>query len=263
MRVRVLGCSGAIAQGCRTTSFLLDDNVLIDAGTGVGDLSLEEMDRIDHVVLTHTHLDHIACLPLLIDAVASPRIARNAPPLHIHALPESLHALQSHIFNHHIWPDFSRIPSAQAPLMQYRPLAVGQSLSVGGKTIEVLSALHSVPAVGYAVATPSGHWVFSGDTERNPAFWQRINQIPVAQLVIETAFSNREKDLAVRSLHLSPCTLAQELAHIHPQPHHPRYPIYITHTKPAETQLIMEEIAQLDTPSHDIRWLQAGMVFEL
>jgi ribonuclease BN (tRNA processing enzyme) len=263
MRVRVLGCSGAIAQGCRTTSFLLDDNILVDAGTGVGDLSIDEMARVQHVLLTHAHLDHIACLPLLIDAVASPRIASGAPPLQIHGLPATLQALQSHIFNGHIWPDFSHIPSAQAPLMQYRPLAVGQHLHIGGQTLEVLPAVHSVPAVGYAVATPSGYWVFSGDTERNPAFWQRINHMPVAQLIIETAFSNREKDLAVRSLHLSPSTLAQELAHINPQPPHPRYPIYITHTKPAETQLIMEEIARFDTPSHDIRWLQAGMVFEL
>ena len=68
MRVRVLGCSGAIAQGCRTTSFLLDDDVLVDAGTGVGDLSLEEMARIHHVLLTHSHLDHVASLPLMLDA---------------------------------------------------------------------------------------------------------------------------------------------------------------------------------------------------
>jgi hypothetical protein len=120
------------------------------------------------------------------------------------------------------------------------------------------------------VAAPSGYWVFSGDTERNPTFWQRINQLPVALLVIETAFSNREQDLARRSLHLSPSTLAQELSQINPLPHHPRYPVYITHTKPAETGLIMEEIERFDAspsqpqhPSRDILWLSAGMVFEL
>lgn len=266
MRVRVLGCSGAIAQGCRTTSFLLDDNLLLDAGTGVGDLSLDALARIDHVVLTHTHLDHIACLPLLIDAAATERLAAGAPPLQIHALPESLRVLQNHIFNGHIWPDFSRIPSPAAPLMQYQPLAVGQQLHIGGKTLEVLPAVHSVPAVGYAVATPGGYWVFSGDTERNPAFWARINQLPLAQLVIETAFSNREQDLAVRSLHLSPVTLAQELAQIQRQSGHPRYPIYITHTKPAEAQRILQEIADFNATDpgqgHDIRWLKDGMVFE-
>ena len=267
MRVRVLGCSGAIALGCRTTAFLLDDDVLVDAGTGVGDLSLDEMLRIDHVLLTHAHLDHVAALPLMLDAVASRRVASGAGAVQVHALAGTIEALKTHIFNHHIWPDFSTIPSAQAPLMRFVPFAEGDVIKVAGKTIEALPAVHTVPAVGYAAATPSGHWVFSGDTERNQPFWDRVNAMPVSYLVIETAFSNRERELARRSLHLSPDTLAQELAHIDPSN---RYPIYITHTKPAETGLIMEEIQRFDqTPNraddvkHDIRWLSAGMCFEL
>lgn len=270
MKVRVLGCSGAIAQDCRTTSFLLDDDVLIDAGTGVGDLTLSEMARIQHVLLTHAHLDHVASLPLMLDAVAACRLASGAPPLQVHALPATIGALKAHIFNGTIWPDFSCIPSAAAPLMRFVPLAVGDVLHLGGKTLEALPSVHTVPAVGYAAAAASGYWVFSGDTERNPAFWQRINQLPVAMLIIETAFSEREKELARRSLHLSPATLASELGQINPAQPHPRYPIYITHTKPAETGLIMEEIQRFDAqPSHpqdlrhDIRWLSAGMVFEL
>ena len=267
MRVRVLGCSGAIAHGCRTTSFLLDDDVLIDAGTGVGDLSLEEMAAIHHVLLTHSHLDHVASLPLMLDSVAALRLAAGAPPLQVHALPGTISALQTHIFNNLIWPDFAAIPSAAAPLMRFVPIAVGEVLSVGGKAVEVLPAVHTVPAVGFAAHTASGHWVFSGDTERNPAFWQRINQLPVAMLVIETAFSDREKDLARRSLHLAPSVLATELDQIDRRQ---RFPIYITHTKPAETGLIMEEIQRFDeTPNreadvrHDIRWLSAGMTFDL
>ena len=76
MKVRVLGCSGAIAKDCRTTSFLIDNDVLIDAGTGVGDLTLDEMRHVDHVLLTHSHLDHVAALPLMVDAVASQRQSR-------------------------------------------------------------------------------------------------------------------------------------------------------------------------------------------
>lgn len=267
MRVRVLGCSGAIAQGCRTTSFLLDDDVLIDAGTGVGDLSLDEMAAVNHVLLTHSHLDHIASLPLMLDSVAARRLAAGAQPLQVHALPGTIAALKAHIFNNLIWPDFSAIPSAESPLMRCTEIAVGQTLQVGGKRVEVLPAVHTVPAVGYAVDSASGHWVFSGDTERNPAFWQRINQIDVALLIIETAFSDREKELAKRSLHLAPSTLAEELDQIDVNR---RFPIYITHTKPAETGLIMEEIRRFDdTPNrendvrHDIRWLSAGQTFEL
>lgn len=267
MRVRVLGCSGAIANGCRTTSFLLDDDVLIDAGTGVGDLTLDEMARVHHVLLTHSHLDHVASLPLMLDAVASLRLARGAGPLQVHALPGTIAALKAHIFNNLIWPDFSAIPSADQPLMRFVPIEVGQVLQVGGKAVEVLPAVHTVPAVGYAAATPSGHWVFSGDTSCNPAFWQRVNQLPVALLVIETAFSDREKELAQRSRHLAPSSLATELDQIAADQ---RYPIYITHTKPAETGLIMEEIQRFDQApnrandvKHDIRWLSAGMCFEL
>jgi ribonuclease BN (tRNA processing enzyme) len=270
MRVRVLGCSGAIAQGCRTTSFLLDDDVLIDAGTGVGDLTLDEMAAVNHVLLTHSHLDHVASLPLMIDAVAARRLAAGAPPLQVHALPGTIAALKAHIFNNLIWPDFSTIPSAASPLMRCTSISVGEVLQVGGKAVEVLPAVHTVPAVGFAAASASGHWVFSGDTSRNPAFWERVNQLPVAMLVIETAFSDREKALAQRSLHLAPSSLAEELDQIAPATPGHTYPIYITHTKPAETGLIMEEIRRFDeTPKpqghtrHDIRWLSAGMTFEL
>src|SRR3954451_20639122 len=200
MRVRVLGCSGAIAKDCRTTSFLVDDDVLVDAGTGVGDLSLEEMRSIEHVLLTHSHLDHVAALPLMIDAIGS----QLTKPVKVYALPGTIAALKTHVFNNVIWPDFSRIPSPQAPFVTFHEIQVGQSLDLQGKTIEVLPAVHTVPACGYAVTAGSGYWVFTGDTERNPAFWQRINQLNVVALVIETAFSNREQDLAKRSLHLSP-----------------------------------------------------------
>jgi ribonuclease BN (tRNA processing enzyme) len=196
MKVRVLGCSGAIAKDCRTTSFLIDGEVLIDAGTGVGDLTLDEMRRVDHVLLTHSHLDHVAALPLMVDAIASQRTA----PLQIHALAGTIDALKAHIFNNVIWPDFSRIPTPQAPFVSFSEIRVGQTLKLMGKMFEVLPAVHTVPAVGYAVTAGQGYWVFTGDTERNPAFWRRLNQLQVAALVIETAFSNREKDLARRSL---------------------------------------------------------------
>lgn len=263
MKVRVLGCSGAIAKDCRTTSFLIDQDMLVDAGTGVGDLTLEEMKGIDHVLLTHSHLDHVAALPLMVDAIASQRTV----PVRIHALAGTIAALKAHIFNNVIWPDFSRIPTVEAPFISFHEIQIGQTLEISGKHIEVLPAVHTVPAVGFAVTGGRGCWVFSGDTERNPAFWERINQLNVAALVIETAFSNREKELARRSLHLSPLALAQELDCIDKSK---SFPIYITHTKPAETELIMSEIQKFDQTQpfggnvvHDIRWLRAGMEFDL
>lgn len=271
MKVRVLGCSGAIARDCRTTSFLVNHNILIDAGTGVGDLTLEEMRQIDHVFLTHAHLDHIAALPLMLDAVSSLR----SQPVQVHALAATIAALQAHVFNNIVWPDFSCVPSAQSPFLRYVPLAAGETVTAGGLVVRVLPAVHSVPAVGYALRGQHGWWAFSGDTERNPALWSALEQLaeapppqlPVAALVIETAFSNRESALAERAQHLAPQTLALELAQLDPaRP----FPIYITHTKPSETALIMEEIRRFDarTPHgfaapHDIRWLQAGDVLDV
>ena len=272
MQVRVLGCSGAIARDCRTTSFLVDDDLLVDAGTGVGDLTLEEMAAIDDVVLTHSHLDHVAALPLMIDAVASQRGA----PLRVHALRATIEALRAHVFNNVIWPDFANIPSQDAPFVSFHDFAVGETLHIGTRTpkvVEVLPAVHTVPACGFAIrpATGGPHWVFSGDTERNKPFWERVNALDVAALVIETAFSDQEAALARRSLHLSPATLAHELEQL---AHGDPFPIYITHTKPAETAEIMSQIDALAATGrcggqaalstrHDIRWLAVGAVLAI
>ncbi len=259
MQLRVLGCSGAIARGCRTTSFLVDDDLLVDAGTGVGDLCLAEMAAIDDVLLTHSHLDHVAALPLMLDAVSGQR----KRPLRVHALRATIEALRIHVFNNVIWPDFAAIPSREAPYVEFHDIAIGETLQLGSrslKQIEVLPAVHTVPACGYAIRPAAGgaHWVFSGDTERNAPFWQRVNQLDVGALVIETAFSNREQSLAQRSLHLSPATLADELALIAPGR---SYPIYITHTKPAETDEIMSQIDGLaagDAWTAVLRGISAG-----
>lgn len=261
LQIRVLGCSGAIARGERTTAFLVDDDLLVDAGTGVGDLTLEEMARIDDVVLTHSHLDHVAALPLMVDAVAGLR----RRPLRVHGLRATLQVLRAHIFNNLVWPDFSALPSSEAPLIHFVEFDVGQTLLLGRrvpKLVEVLPAVHTVPACGFAVRRADGrsHWVFSGDTERNKPFWRRLNQLDVGALVIETAFSTSERQLAERSLHLSPPALLEELAHMAPTA---RYPVYITHTKPAAVADIRAEVealvrAQLRWPALRLHWLAAG-----
>ncbi len=258
MQIKVLGCSGAIAQHARTTSFLVDERILIDAGTGVGDLTVADMLRVEHIFLTHSHLDHVAALPLMIDTVAG-GLQR---PLVVHALPETIAALRAHIFNGTIWPDFSVIPSPEQPFLRFEPLAVGDVVSVCGHRVEALPAQHTVPAVGYAVDTPAGQWVFTGDTCRNPAFWERINRMPLAMLVIETAFSEREQALALHSQHLCPSLLAGELSWLD-RTRHPDLPIGITHTKPAEHALIEQEVAALGLAQrHRLVWLEAGQVFD-
>jgi ribonuclease BN (tRNA processing enzyme) len=259
MIIRVLGCSGAIAAGCRTTSFLLDDSILIDAGTGVGDLALEELARIDHILISHSHLDHVLSIGLLADSVMRRRRAQGRGPITVHALPETLAALRTHIFNGVIWPDFTRLPSVEAPVLRLRPLAVGEVLVLDGHRIEVLSAAHTVPAVGFAVDAGGdrGFWVYTGDTGPNPILWERLATMKVAQLVIETAFSDDERSLAGISRHLCPTSLREELSQLAGSSD-----VYITHIKPGELNAVMAGIARFDT-RHRIHALQAGQRIEV
>src|SRR5690554_6896039 len=139
MRLRVLGCSGGIGGShLRTTSLLVDSDILIDAGTGVGDLSVAELTAIDHVFLTHSHLDHIASIPFMLDTVGQLR----ERPMTVYALPETIDALQRHIFNWTVWPDFTAIPNRVAPVLRYEPIAEGQTVMLGGRRITALPANH-------------------------------------------------------------------------------------------------------------------------
>jgi ribonuclease BN (tRNA processing enzyme) len=235
MKLRVLGCSGGIGGSLRTTSFVLDDDVLLDAGTGVGDLNIEELRSIDHVFLTHSHLDHVTSLPFLVDTVGWMR----DKPVTVHALPETIEVLKTHLFNWKLWPDFAQIPDATSPWMRYEPVTVGQKISLGaGRSITPLPANHVVPAVGYHLDSGRSSLVFTGDTTVNDSLWPLVNEIRnLRYLIIETAFRNREHELARASKHLSPDMLAHELERLERPAE-----IYITHLKPGEYEVIMEEI---------------------
>ena len=257
MQIRVLGCSGSIAAGSRTTSFLVGSHILIDAGTGVGDLSLDEMAQIDHILVTHSHLDHVLAIGLLADSVTRRRRAAARPPIRVHALAATLDALKLHIFNGIIWPDFTRLPDALNPVLQFSPITTGQVLELGGHHIEVLPASHTVPAVGYAVLGASGAWAFTGDTGPNPALWQRLEQLPLTTLVIETAFRDDEHALAEVSRHLCPSQLGAELAQLTTPTQ-----VYITHIKPGEVDAVMAEVRALAT-HHHLHALHTGQVMTL
>lgn len=234
MKLRVLGCSGGIGGNLRTTSFLLDHDVLIDAGTGVNELSLTEISMIDHVFITHSHLDHIACLPFMVDSAWAMRDR----PLTIYAIEETLDTLKQHIFNWKIWPDFSEIPDARQPSMRYRAIALGETVALDGRRITAIPANHAVPAVGFHLDSGKASLVYSGDTTTNDAVWRVVNRIEnLRYLIIETAFSDSEIELAVLSKHLCPSLLIEELKKFQREAD-----IFVTHLKPGEVELTMQQI---------------------
>lgn len=246
MQLKVLGCSGGIGGANRTTAFLLDEHVLIDAGTGVSSLPLEALCLIDHVFLTHAHFDHIACLPMLLDSVAG---LRNGAPITLHAGHETIAALREHVFNWRIWPDFSLIPDELNALLRFAPQEVGESREVAGCRITALPAEHTVPAVGFRLDSGKASVVFSGDSTGGDAFWAAVNATEnLTTLIIETAFPDREAMLAHAARHLCPATLQCELARLSRPAE-----ILITHLKPVDCDLILHEIAALGLPARALR----------
>lgn len=235
MRIRVLGCSGGIGDGRQTTSFLVDDDILVDCGTGVTTLSHAALSRIDHVFLTHGHLDHILALPLMMDSVAGER----SHPLILHGLPEVLQTLMDHLFNWHLWPDFARIPSVHAPFLRYEPLQLGEPVMLGGREIMAVPAHHVVPAVGYLLRGDSGSLLFSGDTSSHEALWQIANGArDLRHLIVECSFQDELRHIAEASRHYCSATLAADLRQLKSGPE-----VWITHLKPGGEAGIMAELA--------------------
>lgn len=254
MQIKVLGCSGGIGGQARTTSFLVDEDILIDAGTGVADLDLDALGKIDHVFLTHSHLDHVACLPLMLDSVGNQR----NKPVTVHARPATLQTLRDHIFNWKVWPDFSTVPEGN-PYLVFEELAPDGRIDIDGRNIRSVPVEHTVPAVGYIVENSGGTWAFSGDTTTTDKFWSVLNDEykSLKYLVMETTFTDEERELTELSKHLCPELAAVELAKLKHKPE-----IFITHLMPSDVDGILEQLYH-HLPKHHFRALRAGHVFHL
>lgn len=253
MKLTILGCAGGIGSGRHTTCFMLDEDVLIDAGTGITTLSLEQLAKIDHVFLTHSHLDHVLGLPLLIDAVGE----RRGRPVTVHALPDTLEILAEHLFNWKLWPDFREIPEVSAPWLRFERMPLGSTVRLGTRTLASLPAHHTVPACGYRISGGGKSLVFTGDTTRSEALMHALNGMDdLAELIIETSFENDLGDIAVASMHHWPDSLAGELGHLQREPR-----IWITHLKPGNEEAILAELRRL-IPGREIAPLKQGQTIE-
>jgi cAMP phosphodiesterase len=207
--LEVLGCSGSVGDPDNGTScFLLNEDVLIDAGSGVMAMNTTQMSKINHVFLTHTHLDHVSGLPFLVES----RQHSQSTPLCVYAQQKTIDVLRQHIFNDLIWPDFTAIPSAESPALKFVPIRPQVELLLGGARFVPFAVNHSVPTLGFLIESSTGILAISSDTYLTDELSHVLNSmVQVDHLIIESSFSNKDMRLSELTLHLCPTLLEVQL----------------------------------------------------
>ncbi len=253
MRLRVLGCSGGELPRHRTTCFLVDGKLAVDAGALTGTLSLEELLRLDDIVLTHSHFDHVKDVPLLADLLVGMR----RRPVRVHASPACVRALRESVFNGRLWPDFTRIPDRRRPVVELVPFDLRRPFRAGGYRFRPVPVSHPVEAVGFTVSDGRVTIGISGDTGPTDEFWRAVNACPrLSALLVELSFPSSLQWLADLSGHLTPRTLRGELQKLDRN----GFPVLLYHYKPAHLAELRRELAGLRLAN--VRVLRQGDRFE-
>lgn len=256
MNFRVLGCSGGIGKGLSTSSYLIDDDILLDAGTGVGDLTLDEMRKLKHIFITHSHMDHVLSIPLLVDTLFAD--LQNQPLL-VHARAETIAILKQHIFNWQLWPDFTELPNKQSPVLEFIEMMPGDHVVLAGRRIEMIDVNHTVPSSAYIIESANKVLVYSGDTTTNDTVWDRLNQLTKVDLmIVDTAFGDEELELATLAKHYCPSLLADDLKKLN-------FPITIgiAHLKPGAESEIFKQCCDKVEKRHHLSRLNSGDHFQI
>ena len=235
------------------TSFLVGDTVAVDAGAITRALSIDEQRTIQHVLVTHTHMDHTASLPFLIENI----FGATSEPLTIYCTQSVLGAVRRHLFNNDTWPDFSSIPNQLYPSVKFeviepeRPFVIS---GVPGGDLEVtaIPVNHIVPTHGLLLRQGPTSLMFTSDTGPTERIWEVANATSdLAALITECSFPNRLQEVADVSLHLTPQTLARELAKLGGD-----VPVYLYHFKPPYVDELRAELATTDLPRPVVELVQ-------
>ncbi len=242
MRLRILGCHGGESPSHRTTCFLIDDNLLLDAGALTRGLTVTDQAKIDHIFISHSHLDHIQDLALLADNV----IGLRDTPVRIYCTDPTADTLEKHFFNNLIWPDFTKIPNPRnpdTPTLQLVRTRSGDTVEAGTYKVRTVAVNHPVDCQAHFVSGPSGTLVYSGDTGPTDKLWQEVNALnDLRALIYEVSFPNNMDKLAQISGHLTPQMMAAELEKFEPQT---RAPVLLYHMKPGFHDVLKEQVAAL------------------
>lgn len=253
MKIRVLGCYGAEFPGFKTMSFLINESVLLDAGSVTSTLSIEEQERVSDILITHSHLDHIKDILFLADNLAG----RVKSPINLIATDEILAILQGSFLNNTVWPDFTLIPTVSEPVLKFKPIKTEESIKIDSLTVKAVDVNHSVKSVGYFISDEGGTILHSGDTGPTDRMWQIANETKDLRAVfIETSFPNEMLRLAEISRHLTPNFLKEELKKFKKN----HLPVYVVHMKPQYLEILKKELTDIRYPN--LHFLEQGQELE-
>ena len=254
MKIRVLGAFGSEGLGQRPSAFLVNDRTLVDAGSVTGVLSVLEQLAVDHVLISHSHLDHVGGLAYLTETLACANPPR---PVTVTSIDPVVDALRSAVFNNIVWPDFSQIPSVAQPVVKYRRLVEDAEQRVGDLWVTPVAVTHTVPAAGFVVHDGSRGFVYSGDTGPTDALWKAVRGLTgIRAIILECAFPNRLGELAETARHMTPTRIERELDKLPSD-----VPVWIFHVKPQFYAETAEQLSRLD--GNRVHLLEQDKVYSL
>jgi ribonuclease BN (tRNA processing enzyme) len=238
MKIRVLGAYGAEGLAQRPSAFLVNDTILVDGGSVGGALASAEQVRIEHALITHSHLDHVAGLAFLTETLA---LCEARTPLTIASLEPVMKALRTSVFNDTVWPDFSQLPNAATPIVKYRTLLEDTEQRVGDLLVTPVAVNHTVPCSGFILQDGASAIVYSGDTGPTDALWKAARTVRgLRAVILECAFPNRLAALAEVAKHMTPDLIGRELDKLPAD-----VPVLIYHVKPQFQDEIGEELGAI------------------
>jgi cAMP phosphodiesterase len=253
MKVKILGCSGSETIGHLPPGFLVNDVMMLDAGTITAALSIEAQSRITDILISHTHLDHIKSVLFFADNI----IGRTKKPVNIRAIPKVIEAIRKHLMNNIIWPDFTKIPTPKNPVLTYAPMQPGKTVSVAGLRVKAIPMNHPVPAVGFLVSDGRSSFLYSADTGPNQKLWKEAaGAKKLSAIIVDTSFPNSLGGIAEVSGHFTPAQLYADLTRAKIGA---SVPIYIYHIKPAYDKKVITELNNLGR--RNVKILQEGKTY--